>query len=86
METQKVGMFEEAPGEISVTRVMFFVGLLWAMLLTTLGAFALGWKSGEVIAVFAALSGVFIGLKLGQKSMENQSQKIDAMNPKPPTA
>jgi hypothetical protein len=70
MET--VGMFETSAGNTSSTRVMFVIGLVWSMALTTAGSFILKWTPGEIIAVFSALSGVFVALKLVQKPMENK--------------
>ena len=66
------GIFETSPGNTSSTRVMFVVGLSWSMAFSTLGAFLLKWNPGEIIAVFSALSGVFVALKLVQKPMEKQ--------------
>jgi hypothetical protein len=80
---ESVGMFETAPGNTSSTRVMFVVGLSWSMLLTSLGAFILKWTPGEIIAVFSALSGVFVALKLVQKPMENKDTPpvVDEVKP-----
>ena len=64
------GVFESSPGNISSARVMFVIGVIWSMVMTSLGIFLMSWGSGESIAFFAATSGVFIGLKLGQKPME----------------
>jgi hypothetical protein len=54
----------------SSARLMFMIGILWSMTISTIGAFSMGWSSGELIAVFSATSGVFVALKLGQKPME----------------
>ena len=64
--------FEEPTGK-SITRVMFVIGILWAMLVTTVLTFSMDWSAGEFIAVFTATSGIFIGLKLGQKPMEKRN-------------
>ena len=61
---------KEKSGLNSSTRLMFIIGLVWAMTVTTLLTFAMKWSAGEFIAVFTATSGIFIGLKLGQKPME----------------
>jgi len=63
---------EESSGHKSSTRVMFVIGLSWAMLVTTILTVIMGWSAGEFIAVFTATSGIFIGLKLGQKPMEKK--------------
>ena len=68
-----IGLFESYPGNTSSTRVMFVIGLAWSMLMTTLGLFLLKWGSGEAIAFLTATSAIFVGLKLGQKPMENKS-------------
>jgi len=63
--------FNEANGQSSSTRLIFFVGIIYAMVFTAFYTFS-GIKpgTGEVIALFTAMTGVFIGLKLGQKPME----------------
>lgn len=63
--------FQEQNGQSSSTRLMFFIGLIYAMTFTAFYTFS-GEKpsTGEVIALFTAMTGVFIGLKLGQKPME----------------
>ena len=65
-------IFETSPGNPSSARVMFVVGLAWAMLMTSLGVFFLAWTVGESVAFFSATSAVFVALKLGQKPMENK--------------
>ena len=70
------GFLQESQGNNSSTRVMFVIGLVWAMVFTTVSTFMLKWTPGEVIAVFASLSGVFVGLKLGQKPMEKKVEQI----------
>jgi hypothetical protein len=62
--------FQEANGAKSSTRVIFVIGVLWAIAMTTLGFVMLHWAVGEGVAFFTASSAVFIGLKLGQKPME----------------
>jgi hypothetical protein len=63
--------FLNAPnGDFSSARLMFVVGLSWTIAFTTYGALALAWTPGEIIAVFTALSAVWVALKLGQKPME----------------
>lgn len=66
--------FEEPTGK-SITRVMFVIGVVWSMLVTTILTISMDWSAGEFIAVFTATSGIFIGLKLAQKPMEKQSDK-----------
>ena len=47
------------------------IGSVWTMGITTLLAVN-GVEEGALIAVFTALEGVFVGLKLGQKPMEKK--------------
>lgn len=56
----------------SSTRLMFIIGLFWSMTITTVLTIVMKWSAGEFIAVFTATSGVFVGLKLGQKPMEKK--------------
>ena len=65
----KVGFFEEAEGEKSVTRVIFFVGSLWVMGICTYLA-TLKVDPVQILALFSGVEGCLIGLKLGQKAME----------------
>jgi uncharacterized membrane protein YfcA len=69
---------QEENGNYSSARLMFVIGLSWVMLFTTLGTFMLKWTPGEIIAVFTAISAVFVALKLGQKPMENNNNKEES--------
>ena len=71
----KTGFLQAPNGDFSSARLMFTVGLSWAMLFTTYGALALKWTPGEIIAVFSAISAVFVALKLGQKPMEQERKE-----------
>jgi hypothetical protein len=71
---KKTGVFQDQFGNSSSTRYMFVIGLSWSMIFTTAGALMLKWTPGEIIAVFSAISAVFVALKLGQKQMEGNSQ------------
>lgn len=62
-------------GNFSSARLMFVTGLAYDMVITALGLFTLGWTMGEGLAFFTGISGVFIGLKLGQKPMEERGDK-----------
>jgi hypothetical protein len=65
--------FLQAPnGNYSSSRLMFVIGLLYDMVMTTMGLFFLSWTPGEAIAFFSAIATVFVGLKLGQNSQENK--------------
>jgi len=63
--------FKENNGQSSSTRLIVFVGIIYAMIFTALYTFV-GIKpgTGEVIALFTAMTGIFIAMKVGQKSME----------------
>jgi hypothetical protein len=67
---------ESGNGQSSMTRLIFFVGMLYAMVFTAFYTFTFKPGTGEVIALFTAMTGVFIGLKLGQKPMEEKSNNI----------
>jgi len=68
------GFLQADNGNFSSARLMFVIGLFYDMVFTALGAFVLKWTPGEIIAVFSAISGVFVALKLGQKPMENAKE------------
>lgn len=68
---------QSRPGSFSSARLMFVIGLIWSMAVSTIMVFALHWTAGEFIAVFTSTSGVFVALKLGQKPMEGKSNPID---------
>ena len=59
-------------GKQSSTRFIFVFGMLWSMALTTILAFSANLEVGGIIALFTGTSGVFVGLKLGQKPMEGK--------------
>ena len=71
--------FQEANGTKSSTRVIFVVGIIWTLVMTTIGFLILKWEVGAGIAFLSASSAIFIGLKLGQKPMEAK----DIPNPAP---
>lgn len=60
---------KENNGQSSSTRLIFFVGSMWTMAITTYLTFK-GSPIGELIAFFSAVMGVFGAIKLGQKTME----------------
>lgn len=73
---------KEENGQVSSTRVLFFIGMVWAMTTSTVMACMMSWTAGEFIAVFTATSGVFVGLKLGQKPMESKIKPKENDEPK----
>ena len=64
----------EDSGKKSMTRVVFLIGSIWAMVLTSYLAVT-GTEPGILIAVFGSLQGTYVGLKLGQKPMEAKTDK-----------
>ena len=64
----------EDSGKRSMTRVVFLIGSIWAMVLTSYLAVT-GTEPGILIAVFGSLQGTYVGLKLGQKPMEEKIPK-----------
>ena len=70
----KTGIFQEDNGNYSMTRVVFLMLTVYAMLQTSLGYFLLSWPAGEGIAFFGAVAAVATGGKLLQKTME---QKVE---------
>lgn len=62
-------------GNYSSARLMFVIGMIWSMIVSTLMVFLMKWTAGEFIAVFTSTSGVFVALKLGQKPMEAKEVK-----------
>lgn len=71
-------LFNEAgTGRPSSTRWMFIVGILYAMGFTAAYTFISRPfpDVGSIIALFTGMSGIFVGLKLGQKPMEEKSKK-----------
>jgi hypothetical protein len=66
-----MGYLQEPNGSNSAARLIFVIGSIWTMLVCSF----LVWKEIEpltLIAVFSAMEGVWIGLKLGQKPMEQK--------------
>lgn len=70
----KIGVFETAPSNTSSTRVMFIIGIVWAMIFTTGFALISKLPVGEIVALFGGLSGPFFALKLIQKPMEKTNE------------
>ena len=68
---------KDGKGNESSTRVAFWYGILWSSVFTTVFAFVKDIAVGEIVAMFAGLSGSFFGLKLIQKNIE---RKTDANN------
>ncbi len=71
----KTYFWEESPGNQSANRLIFIIGSFWAMALTTVLAIKFKKEVVDLIALFSALEGLLIGLKVGQKAMENKNGK-----------
>ena len=71
-----IGFFQDHTGDFSIMRLIFAVGMFWAMALTTVMAI-IGTTVPLLIALFSALSGVFVGLKLGQTQMEKTKTPLN---------
>jgi hypothetical protein len=74
MIEQAEKFLQSSPGHFSSARLMFVVGLLWSMVMTTVGLLILRWEVGAACAFFGSTSGTFIALKLGQKTMEGKTK------------
>lgn len=66
---------KENNGQYSSSRVIFTFGMFWAMITSVVMAIVMEWGAGEFIAVFSAQTAPFVGLKLGQKPMEEKINK-----------
>ena len=67
---------KENNGQNSSTRLMFIIGLSWAMISSSIFTYMFEWSAAEFILVFTTISGTFIGMKLGAKGIENKSPKL----------
>jgi len=67
-----MGYLTEDNGERSGTRLIFIVGSFWNMLLCSYLVIFGDMQPTILIAVYGTIQGVLIGLKLGQKPMEQK--------------
>lgn len=65
---------KENNGQHSSMRLMFVIGMIWAMVTSSLFTFVFKWTAAEFILVFTTISGTFIGMKLGQKGIEKKKE------------
>lgn len=70
------GYLQDGIGNNSVTRVMFVVIIIYSMFMTTAVWFATKDYVAS-LAMFSAITGLAITLKLGQKSMEKDISKSE---------
>lgn len=66
-----MGFLREASGGYSSARLIFIIGSIWAMTITSYLAVS-DTDVPVLIAFFTAIEGVWIALKLGQKPMEQK--------------
>jgi hypothetical protein len=71
---QKTGFLKEEGGGYSSARLVFVIGSVWIMALCSYMAIK-GADIPGLIALYSAIQGVLIGLKLGQKPMEEKILK-----------
>ena len=69
----KANFLQSDNGANSSTRLIFIIGILWAIVYTTIFSFAVKLSVGEIVALFGGISGPFFALKLIQKPMEGKS-------------
>ena len=77
-----MNFLKENNGKSSSNRLVFFIGMIWAMFMATMVMFIgakANWEPASLMAaitgVFAGTSGVFATLKLTQKPMETKNKK-----------
>ena len=68
-------ILQENNGKKSSSRTIFVIGSFWAMAMVTGLAFYSKVQVAELIAFYSAIQGVLVGLKLGQKPMEDKNDK-----------
>lgn len=73
--SSKIGFFQDAPDSNSIMRLMFAIGLIWSMIMTTGLAIFTKATTFELIGYFTATSGVFIGLKIAQNYQEKEPKE-----------
>jgi hypothetical protein len=71
----KANFLQSDNGANSSTRLMFVVGITWAIMYTTGFSFFAKLGVGEIVALFGGISGPFFALKLIQKPMEAAAEK-----------
>ena len=72
-----IGYTETTPGNKSVTRLIFLIGSIWNMVMSSY-LIITHIDTAMCLAFFSGIEAVLIGLKLGQKPMENhENNKIN---------
>ena len=67
-----MGFLTEANGRDSSARLIFVIGSIWTMMLVTYFAIFTDTTPTTLIIVFSSTEAVWVGLKLGQKPMEQK--------------
>jgi ABC-type bacteriocin/lantibiotic exporter with double-glycine peptidase domain len=67
-----MGYLKEDNGVSSTTRLIFVIGSLWVMAICSYLVVFGEITPGGLVATYGSLQGVLIGLKLGQKPMEQK--------------
>jgi hypothetical protein len=67
-----MGFLKESNGTDSAARLIFVIGSIWTMLLCTYFAVFSEIQPTTLVIMFSSMEAVWIGLKLGQKPMEQK--------------
>ena len=70
----RIGFLKGADGGYSSTRLIFVIGSIWNMGLCSYLVIFGDIGAGALVATFSAIEGVWVGLKLGQKPMEEKKK------------
>ena len=70
-----IGFFEESPGILSATRLIFIIGMIWLMLICSVALLMKVATFLEIAGAFGIIAGVLEGAKLIQKGQENKDLK-----------
>ena len=65
-----MGFFQDSSGDYSIMRLIFGIGMIWAMAMAS-GLAIAGKDISMIIAFFIPAAGVFTGLKLVQTNWES---------------
>jgi hypothetical protein len=77
----KIGFFEESPDNRSMSRLLSFIFGVYAVVSSGFVLFKNPIDYAGCIAVFSAIAGISLGIKLIQKPMENKEIKDNTIVP-----